>query len=55
VQRRLKALGLYNDKIDGRLGSGTREAVRQFQLKAGIPADGYATPAVLARMKASSR
>jgi membrane-bound lytic murein transglycosylase B len=52
VQRRLKALGLYNDKIDGRLGSGTREAVRQFQLKAGLPADGYATPAVLARMKA---
>ncbi len=54
VQRRLKAMGLYTDKIDGRLGSGTRDAVRQFQLKAGIPADGYATPAVLARMQAAA-
>lgn len=53
VQRRLKALGLYSEKIDGRLGSGTREAVRQFQLRAGLTPDGHASPAVLARLKAA--
>jgi membrane-bound lytic murein transglycosylase B len=53
VQRRLKALGHYNDKIDGRLGSGTREAVRRFQLANRLVADGHATPALLARLKAA--
>jgi lytic murein transglycosylase len=55
VQKRLKALGHYNDKIDGRLGSGTREAVRRFQLANGLVADGYANPALLARLKAAGR
>ena len=32
--------------------SGTREAVRQYQLRVGMLADGYPTPALLARMKA---
>jgi len=52
VQRRLKALGLYNHDADGRIGTGTREAVRQYQLRVGMLADGYPTPALLARMKA---
>jgi lytic murein transglycosylase len=52
VQRRLKALGLYNHDADGRIGTGTREAVRQYQLRVGLLADGYPTPALLARMKA---
>lgn len=52
VQRRLRDMGLYAEKIDGRLGSGTREAVRRYQLKAGMTPDGYASPAVLARLKA---
>ncbi|MGL4439330.1 MAG: lytic murein transglycosylase [Bosea sp. (in: a-proteobacteria)] len=50
VQRRLKALGLYAGDGDGRVGSGTREAVRQFQSRNGIIPDGYPTPALLARM-----
>lgn len=53
VQRRLKALGLYSHDADGRIGTGTREAVRQYQLRAGEIADGYPTPALLARMRAS--
>ena len=53
VQRRLKALGHYNDKIDGRLGSGTREAVRRFQIANRMVADGYANLALLARLKAA--
>lgn len=52
VQRRLKALGLYNHDADGRIGTGTREAVRQYQLRVGMLADGWPTPALLARMKA---
>ncbi len=52
LQRRLKALGLYNHDADGRIGTGTREAVRQYQLKVGEIADGYPTPALLARLRA---
>lgn len=52
VQRRLKGLGLYSHDADGRIGTGTREAVRQYQLRIGMLADGYPTPALLARMKA---
>ena len=51
LQRRLKALGLYNHDADGRVGTGTREAVRQYQLRTGEIADGYPTPALLARMR----
>ncbi|MGL4324862.1 MAG: lytic murein transglycosylase [Beijerinckiaceae bacterium] len=56
IQRQLTRLGLYRDKIDGKIGSGTRDAVRQFQLSQGIhPADGNPTPDVLARMKTAKR
>ncbi len=56
VQRQLKRLGFYDQEIDGRHGSGTRDAVRRFQLAHGVhPADGYATAALLARMKAAAR
>jgi lytic murein transglycosylase len=55
VQRRLRAMGHYNEKIDGKLGSGTREAVRRFQLANGLVADGFANPALLARLKAAGR
>jgi len=52
VQRRLTTLGLYNQDADGRIGTGTREAVRQYQLRERLLADGYPTPSLLARMKA---
>lgn len=52
VQRRLKALGFYDHDADGRIGTGTREAVRQYQLRAGEIADGWPTPALLARIRA---
>ena len=49
VQRHLKRLGFYDQDIDGRLGTGTREAVRRFQLANGVhPADGYASKPLLA-------
>lgn len=52
LQRRLKRLGLYSHDADGRIGTGTRDAVRQYQQRAGLLADGWPTPALLARMKA---
>jgi lytic murein transglycosylase len=51
LQRRLKGLGLYNHDADGRIGTGTREAVRQYQLRSGEIADGWPTPALLARLR----
>ena len=51
VQRRLKTAGLYNHDADGRIGTGTREAVRQYQLRIGEIPDGYPTPALLAKMR----
>jgi membrane-bound lytic murein transglycosylase B len=51
LQRRLRALGLYSGDGDGRVGSGTREAVRQFQLRNGLIPDGYPTPALLQRLR----
>ncbi len=52
LQRRLKAMGLYGGDGDGRIGSNTREAVRQYQSRNGIIPDGYPTPQLLARMQA---
>jgi membrane-bound lytic murein transglycosylase B len=52
VQKRLAALGLYEGDADGRLGSKTREALRQFQLKRGLVADGYANLNALKHLRA---
>ena len=51
VQRLLNRRGLYNGKYDGRFGELGRAGVTQFQLSAGMIPDGYATPAVLAKLK----
>ena len=52
LQRRLKALGLYDHDADGRIGTGTREAERRYQISAGEIADGYPTPALLTKLRA---
>ncbi len=51
VQERLTAMGYDVGKPDGRPGIKTSEALRDFQAKAGMVADGYATPLVLTRLK----
>ncbi|MCX7323888.1 MAG: lytic murein transglycosylase [Hyphomicrobiales bacterium] len=53
LQRRLRSLGLYAGDGDGRIGSGTREAVRQYQSRNGLVPDGWPTPQLLARLKGS--
>ncbi len=52
IQTRLAALGLYEGSQDGKLGPKARDAIHAYQLKAGLqPADGFATPAVVASLK----
>jgi lytic murein transglycosylase len=51
LQEILVARGLSQEAPDGRLGTDTRAAVKQAQLKLGLPADGYPTADLLARLK----
>ena len=39
LQRALKVRGLYDGAVDGRLGSGTRAAVKRYQAARGLPTD----------------
>ncbi|WP_420847356.1 lytic murein transglycosylase [Methylobacterium organophilum] len=52
LQAALAGQGLYAGEQDGRAGPRLREAVRQYQIREGLPADGYASPALLARLQA---
>jgi lytic murein transglycosylase len=51
LQQRLAGLGLYDGEADGKLGSKTRDAVRNFQLKRGLIPDGYADVALLRELR----
>ncbi|MFF8799094.1 MULTISPECIES: lytic murein transglycosylase [unclassified Methylobacterium] len=51
LQAGLAAKGLYAGEQDGRAGPKLREAVRQYQIREGLPADGYARPALLERVE----
>jgi len=53
LQKRLAGLGLYEGETDGKFGSKTREAVRNFQLRRGLIPDGYADWAVLRELRAA--
>jgi membrane-bound lytic murein transglycosylase B len=51
LQAGLAREGFYQGEADGRAGPRLREAVRRYQIREGLPADGYATPALLARVE----
>jgi lytic murein transglycosylase len=51
LQERLADLGHDVGAIDGVLGAKTRQAVRREQLRLGLPADAWPTPALLALLK----
>ena len=51
LQTRLKRLGYYGGEIDGNLGSGSQEAIRQFQSRMGLDADGVPSQNVLQRLR----
>ena len=55
MQRRLTALKLYSDKIDGKAGMRTRLALWAYQKANGLPLDCWPSEAVLAHMQARAR
>ncbi len=50
LQQGLARAGFYRGDADGRAGPKLREAVRRYQIDAGLPADGYASPALLSHI-----
>ena len=50
LQRALAKRGYNVGEIDGKLGSGTRAAVKSEQVKLGLPADGYPDADLLAKL-----
>jgi membrane-bound lytic murein transglycosylase B len=54
LQTGLARAGFYDGPTDGRAGPKLREAVRRYQISVGLPADGYATPALLAQIQGGS-
>jgi lytic murein transglycosylase len=51
LQESLTAKGYDVGKADGKIGAGTRAAVKAEQLKAGLPADSYPTADLLSRLQ----
>jgi lytic murein transglycosylase len=51
LQRLLNKHGFDAGDVDGKLGSGTRGAVKKAQLKFGLPADSWPTTELLARLR----
>jgi lytic murein transglycosylase len=51
LQTILKGRGFDVGEADGKLGAGTRKAVKTVQQKLGFPADSYPTPALLAALR----
>jgi peptidoglycan hydrolase-like protein with peptidoglycan-binding domain len=47
LQEKLQALGYDVGKLDGKIGAGTRAAVKDQQIKLGLPADSYPTMELL--------
>ncbi|GEO82056.1 lytic murein transglycosylase [Pararhodospirillum oryzae] len=53
MQGRLNALGFDAGEPDGLIGAQTRAAIRAFQVRAGLPADGYADATLLRALDVS--
>lgn len=51
LQRLLKEKGLYSGELDGFLGSGSRAAIRKFELQAGLQVDGLPSRKVLEALR----
>lgn len=54
LQRLLTRHGYQPGKVDGKLGLATRSAVKQAQMKFGLPADSYPTVELITRLRGGS-
>ncbi len=55
LQQKLQDLGYDVGKIDGKIGAGTRAAVKDQQLKLGMPADSYPTEELIEKVGTGSK
>ncbi len=53
LQGQLARTGYYRGRIDGKIGPVSRAAIRAFQARAGLDADGYAGFTLLNRLRGS--
>ncbi len=51
LQQRLAHAGYYRGEVDGRIGSGTRRALRKYQRRQGVAPDGYPSLVILRRLR----
>jgi peptidoglycan hydrolase-like protein with peptidoglycan-binding domain len=51
LQRLLNKHGFEAGDVDGKLGNGTRAAVKKAQIKTGLPADSWPTAELVARLR----
>ncbi len=51
LQQLLVRRGYQVGEVDGKMGAGTRAAVKSAQMKFGLPADSYPTPELLERLR----
>jgi len=51
LQSRLLSLGFYDGEIDGKIGGGSRGAIKAYQQRAGLEQDGYASKRLLAKLR----
>lgn len=51
VQEGLTMRGFYVGAVDGRIGSRTRDAIRQYQREANLPVDGQVTPELAQQLR----
>ena len=49
LQKRLSTLGYYDGKFDGKIGEGSKPAIKAFQAQAGLTQDGHPSMEVLTR------
>jgi membrane-bound lytic murein transglycosylase B len=55
LQERLTTLGYYDGKVDGRIGEGSKAAIRAFQAQAGLSEDGHPSMEVLSTLRKKNR
>jgi membrane-bound lytic murein transglycosylase B len=51
LQQRLSAHGYYDGKFDGKIGQGSRSAIKAFQVQLGLEPDGHPSMEVLSTLR----